>query len=87
MTEHPVVGRSLWCAWRALAELLRAPWTATDMIAGSVGAVLVLLPVGAAWSNSYITDTLVSPVILDWVKGLLGLILLLRRLLGGTQGG
>ena len=86
MTEHPVVGRSLWGAWRALADLMRAPWTATDMIAGSVGAMLMLLPVGAAWPNSYITDTFVSPAILDWVKGSLGLIILLRRLLGGTQG-
>lgn len=86
MTEHPIVGRRLWRVWGALMHLLGAPWTATIMIAGSVGAVFMLIPVAAAWPNSTITDTLASPAILEWVKGSLGLIILLRRRLGGSQG-
>ncbi len=86
MTEHPVVGRYLWRGWRTVVELLRAPWTATDMMAASVGAVLILVPVGGAWPDYAITETLASAAILDWAKGSLGLIFLLRRQFGGSQG-
>ncbi len=86
MTEHPVVGRRLWRVWRAFMELLRAPWTAPDMMAGSVGAVLMLIPVDAAWSQMNLTHTFASAAILDWVKGSLGLLFLLRRRFGSSQG-
>ena len=86
MTEHPVVGRHLWRGWRAFMELLRVPWTATDMMAGSVGAVLMLIPVDTAWSQMNMTDTFASAAILDWVKGALGILFLLRRRFGGSQG-
>ena len=86
MTEHPIFGRRLRSGWGAFLALIRAPRTATSMIAVSVGAAIMLIPVGAAWSVSSITDTLATAAILDWVKGLLGLILMLRRRIGGSQG-
>ena len=86
MTEHPIVGRPLWRAWGVLMHLLQEPGTAMSMIARSVGAVLVLIPVGAAWPNSNITETFASAAILDWAKGSLGLLLMLRRLHGSSQG-
>jgi hypothetical protein len=56
------------------------------MIAGSVGVVLMVIPAGAAWSISSVADALASAAILDWVKGSLGLMLMLRRLLAKTNG-
>jgi len=86
MTEHPIVGRPLWRGWGALIHLLREPCTAMSIITGSVGAVLVLVPVNEAWLNSTFAETLASAAILDWAKGLLGLLLMLRRLRGGSHG-
>jgi len=79
-------GRRLWSGWRALSARSRGPMAAASVIAGSVGAVLMLIPAGAAWTNSSIADLLASAAILDWVKGPLGLIFLLRRQLGTAHG-
>lgn len=86
MTEQPIPGRRSWSGWRPLIALLRAPFAATNMFAGGVGAVLVLLPAEVAWPNTSITAALVSADVFDWAKGLLGLIFLLRRQLGSSQG-
>lgn len=86
MTEHQIFGRRLRSGWGAFVALIRAPRTATSMIAGSFGAAIMLMSDGAAWPSSNITNTFASPAILEWVKGLLGLIFLLRRRLGGSQG-
>lgn len=86
MTRHTIFGPHLRSAWRARLALLRAPSAAASVIAGSVGAVLMLIPAGAAWPHANITDALASAAILDWVKGSLGLIFLLRRRFGKPQG-
>jgi len=57
------------------------------MIAASVGGALMLVPAGTVWPNLNLADALTSVDILDWVKGSLGLIFLLRRRLGNTSGG
>jgi len=85
--RYHTIGRPLWSGWRPLSTLLRGPSAAASIIAGSVGAVLILIPAGAAWPHSSIADVLASAAILDWVKGSLGLIFFLRRRLGTTQGG
>ena len=87
MIAYPRFGHRLRSGWRALPALLRAPSAASSMIAGSVGAVLILIPAGAAWPNSNIADAFASAAILDWVKGSLGLFFLIRRRLGAAQGG
>ena len=86
MTEHPVVGRTLWCAWQTLTDLLQAPETTADIVVGGIGVVAMLMPLGDAWQQSNITDTFISAAVLDWVKGLLGLIFLLRRRFGSSHG-
>lgn len=86
MTEHFLPGRRASCGWRALIAPLRAPFVATNMFAGPVGAVLMLLPAEVAWPGTVITAALASADVFDWVKGLLGLIFLLRRHLGSSQG-
>ena len=74
-----IFGRPPWRGWRTLSTLLRGPSAAVSMVAGGVGAVLILVPAGAAWPHSIIVDALASTAVLDWVKGSLGLIFLLRR--------
>lgn len=79
-------GRRLWSGWRALSARSRGPMTPASIIAGCASAVLALIPAAAQWINSSVADALASGVILDWMKGLLGLILLLRRQLGTARG-
>lgn len=73
--------------WQAMSSLLRGPYTAASMIAASAGGVLMLVPAGTAWPNMSFADALVSAAILDWVKGSLGLMFLLRRRLRTKNGG
>jgi hypothetical protein len=73
--------------WQAMSSLLRGPYTAASMIAAIAGGVLMLVPAGTAWPNLSFADALVSAAILDWVKGSLGLMFLLRRRLRTKNGG
>ena len=86
MIGYLVLGHHLRSGWCALLALLRAPSAAASMTAASAGAVLLLLPAGTAWPNANIADALASAAILDWVKGSLGLIFLLRRRRSNTHG-
>ena len=70
-----------------MSSLLRGPSAAAGVIAASVGGALTLMPAGTVWPNLSLADVLASPDILDWAKGSLGLILMLRRGLGKTNGG
>ena len=87
MIEYPVTSRHLASGWQALLASLRARFAAANMITGSVGAVLALMPAGAAWPAADIADAFASGDILEWVKGSLGLIVLLRRRLRTDDGG
>ena len=87
MIGYPVTGHHLPSRWCALLASLRARFAAASMIAGSVGAVLALIPAGAASPAANIADALASAAVLDWVQGSLGLVVLLRRRLGTDDGG
>ena len=87
MIGYPIFGHQPWSGWHALSALLRGPSAAVRMIAASVGAALMLMPAAIAWPSINFADALVSAAILDWVKGSLGLIFLLRRRLGKSNGG
>lgn len=76
----------LWSGWHALSTRLRAPTVSMHVIAGSISGVLLLMPAGAAWPHSILADSLTSAAALDWVKGSLSLIFLLRRRLTNTNG-
>ena len=87
MIGHPVTGPHLLSRWRALFASSRARLAVTGTIAGSVGVVLALMPAGAAWLYAAIAAAFASADIIDWVKGSLGLVVLLRRGLRTDDGG
>ena len=73
--------------WHALTSLVRGPSAAAGMIAASVGGALLLMPAETVCLDLNFAGAFASVSILDWVGRSLGLILLLLRRLGATEGG
>lgn len=81
-----IIGRRLWGVWQALSTPLQGPCVAVRIFADSLGAMLMLIPVEAAWPSSNIPDSLASAAVFDWIKAAMGLIFILWRHLGTAQG-